>query len=195
MDIILQKIFFNFFIRLSYETLIEVSLTAMVVFYDIRWDTQYQVCDSLVAMCTIAAFIIFAVSIPIFLTCKSDQLASKQFQQKYGSLVLDLRIKNTSVRFYYMLFVLRRLSLSALIVFVNKWSLMQVQVICIINLAQLVYICWAWPYMFNWMNWLEMANEFLVHVSAYFLFVYSDGLLLVEHPKVDWMVKDHHFAN
>ena len=45
----------------------------------------------------------------------------------------------------------------------------------------------------RWMNYLEMANEFLVLTSTYFLFIYSDGLLLKPSPKfpqISELVKD-----
>lgn len=44
-----------------------------------------------------------------------------------------------------------------------------------------------------WKNKLEMANEFLILTSTYFLFVYSEGLLLVpspKYPQITEMIKD-----
>ena len=40
------------------------------------------------------------------------------------------------------------------------------------------------------MNNLDLANEYLVMTSTYFIFVYSDAFLLVPNDKVDFMVKD-----
>ena len=34
-----------------------------------------------------------------------------------------------------------------------------------------------------WFNKLEISNEFLVLSSTYFLFIYSDGFLLMDNPK------------
>ena len=43
----------------------------------------------------------------------------------------------------------------------------------------------------KWMNKLEIANEFFILNSTYFLFAYSDGFLLMVEPKVpDIKVKD-----
>ena len=44
-----------------------------------------------------------------------------------------------------------------------------------------------------WMNKLELFNEILVLFSTYFLFIYSDGLLLMPspmYPAIDLLVKD-----
>ena len=41
------------------------------------------------------------------------------------------------------------------------------------------------------MNWLELANEYLVMTSTYFIFIYSDGFLLIPNDKVDFLVKDY----
>ena len=40
------------------------------------------------------------------------------------------------------------------------------------------------------MNQLELVNESLILWSTYFHFIYSDGLLLTTHPKLDDLVKD-----
>ena len=37
---------------------------------------------------------------------------------------------------------------------------------------------------------MDMTNEYLVMISTYFIFAYSDGFLLVRNDKVDFMVKD-----
>ena len=48
----------------------------------------------------------------------------------------------------------------------------------------------------KFMNRLEIANEFLVLTSTYFLFVYSDGFLLkksseeIEEKVKDWEVQE-----
>ena len=45
------------------------------------------------------------------------------------------------------------------------------------------------------MNKLELANESLILLSTYFHFIYSDGLLLRTHPKLDDLVKDTLMTN
>ena len=54
----------------------------------------------------------------------------------------------------------------------------------------MIYIGYFSPFVLRWMNWLDLTNELLVMTSTYFLFLYSDGFLLIPNEKVDFMVKD-----
>ena len=64
----------------------------------------------------------------------------------------------------------------------------QVQLVCLQCLVQLIFIGMASPFLSTWMNLLELANDFIVLISSYFGFMYSDGLLLIE--KLGVYVKD-----
>lgn len=46
----------------------------------------------------------------------------------------------------------------------------------------------------GWMNLMEIANETLVIIMSYYLFLYSDGLILTKspfYPEEQEMVKDY----
>ena len=50
------------------------------------------------------------------------------------------------------------------------------------------------PFTIPWMNNLEVSNEFFVLISSYFLFMYSDGLILKQnpiYPEIPEMVKNN----
>ena len=38
------------------------------------------------------------------------------------------------------------------------------------------------PYNVRWMNRLELFNEFIILITCYFYFIYSDGLLIIDNP-------------
>ena len=101
-----------------------------------------------------------------------------------------MRAENVSTRFFYMLFTLRRLMIAFLIVFMADKSWAQIQILCLSCSFQLIYIGYFKPFFIPWMNNLDLVNEYLVMSSTYFIFVYSDGFLLVPNDKVDFMVKD-----
>lgn len=46
----------------------------------------------------------------------------------------------------------------------------------------MIYVGWYKPYQRNWMNRLELFNEYCILFSCYFLFTYSDGLLNMPNP-------------
>lgn len=112
-----EKLFFNFFLRTAFETFLETTLVYMIKFHDIGFSSGMDATSSSVAIASLAALILFSISLPVFLTCKKDQLRTPGFITKYGSLVKDLRDENFSTRFFYTLFTLRRLMVAALIVF------------------------------------------------------------------------------
>jgi hypothetical protein len=58
----------------------------------------------------------------------------------------------------------------------------QFMVITFASTIQVIYIGLARPYEFNWMNRLELFNDYLVLTCCIFLFAYSDGLLLMKNP-------------
>lgn len=59
----------------------------------------------------------------------------------------------------------------------------------------MIYVGWYRPFIFHWMNSLELFNENLIIYSTYFHFLYSDGFLLTTHPKLDDQVKDTETTN
>ena len=59
----------------------------------------------------------------------------------------------------------------------------------------MIYVGWYRPFIFSWMNWLELVNENLVVYTTYFHFLYSDGFILMQHPMLDDMVKDTEMTN
>lgn len=57
----------------------------------------------------------------------------------------------------------------------------------------MIYIGYVAPFVFKWMNRLELANEFIVLVSTYFLFIYSEAFVLKDEPllAIGDLVKDY----
>jgi len=169
---------------------LEVSIKNMIKMYILSNQSTYEWIDSTTAIGTLCVFILFALLVPVFLTCKRNELSKPEFAAKYGSLTEQLNTKKVSIRFYYSLFAARRIILSAMIVFLTQWPFAQVQLICLFCTFQLIYIGYFQPYTFNWMNWLETFNEYIILASTYFLFLYTDGMLLVKLPTSAEQVKD-----
>lgn len=64
------------------------------------------------------------------------------------------------------------------------------QTTCLFSTFQLIYIGYFQPYVLPWQNALEIVNEFIILTSTYFLFCYTDGMLLMPHPAMEELVKD-----
>mmetsp|Transcript_27408 Transcript_27408/g.36650 ORF Transcript_27408/g.36650 Transcript_27408/m.36650 type:complete len:306 (-) Transcript_27408:586-1503(-) len=191
-----ELFYFNFFIRLTLESILEVAIKFMITLRTNSGDSTYEQVEYGLALGSLIGLLAFALAIPVFLTCKRSKLGDKSFQSWYGSLTEDLRIEETVTRFHYPIFITRRLMISALIVFWRKRLWAQVQLITLLTVAQLIYVGSQRPYSVNWMNQLELANEFLVLLTTYFHFLYTDGFLNTKHPSLDDVfVKDAELAS
>ena len=92
-----------------------------------------------------------------------------------------------------MCFMLRRICFASIIVYLPRQSFAQAQLICFMMSLQLMFIAYTKPYIEPWMNRLEISNELLVLQNSYFLFMYSQGMILKKnpiYPRIPEMVKD-----
>ena len=95
---------------------------------------------------------------------------------------------NSSIRYYYMLYLLRRLAFSAIVVLLPRWPWSQAVLIFAQCVTQVVFAGYSRVFLESYMNKLDLANEYLVLLSSQFLFIYSDGLLMIETE--DSAIKD-----
>ena len=123
---------------------------------------------------------LFALVIPLFLFCKRKVLATEAFKTRYGALTDRMNSSNSSIRYYQMLFLLRRLAFSAIIVLLPRWPWSQAVLIFVQCFTQIVFVGYAKVFFESYQNKLDLANEYLVLLSCQFLFIYSDGLLMIE---------------
>ena len=93
-----------------------------------NWFESFSSVYSIATLCTVG---LLAFLVPVFLTCKKKDLKEPDFIAKYGSLTMDLRVQNVSIRFFNTLFLLRRVLLSALIVYCKFYPCAQIQLICL----------------------------------------------------------------
>lgn len=96
--------------------------------------------------------------------------------------MLSLKTKQKAPLFFQSFFIGRRILLAALIVFCAQYPNAQFMAITQACSFQVIYIGYFKPILEPWRNKLELVNEYLVLTSCYFLFLYSDGLVLMENP-------------
>ena len=69
---LLSAIFFNFFIRLVFETFLETAVIYMIKMHDISNESSYDTLNTVLALACLGCLTLFTFSIPIFLSCKRD---------------------------------------------------------------------------------------------------------------------------
>ena len=173
-------IYWNFIIRSTMETYLGLCLVNMIRMFAINFSSWYEVIGSSYAILILTLLTLFGLLSPVFLFRRRDELELNDltFIKKFGSLVQELNPEKHSAKFYATCFMLRRLCLASIIIYLPKHPFAQVQLICFTMSLQVIFIGYSMPFSIPWMNKLEVSNEFLVLISSYFLFMYSDGLLL-----------------
>ena len=101
-------------------------------------------------------------------------MSSKSFEQKWGSLTLDLQIKNRSALLFTLFFMVRRWVVAFVIVAFPRYNWLQVIIITNSNVLSIAYQGWFRPYEFPEINDKEIANEFFIQLNTYFLLTYTD---------------------
>ena len=164
----------------------------MIKLFTLDTSNAFESASSVYSISVLSIVGLMALLLPVFLTCKKKDLKEPDFIAKYGSLTMDLKAQNVSIRFFNTLFLLRRVLLSALIVYCKFYPCAQIQLICLACTFQVIYVGYFKPFIESWKNWLEIINEYLVLTSTYFLFLYSDGLLNIKSPQkeIDFLVRD-----
>ena len=119
-----RKIFWNFIIRTVLEMYLELSLKMGIKLYSLNYSNWFETTNSMTSVISLVLLCLFGLLTPVFLTCKKNQLNSDAFKQKYSSLTHEMRLNSLATRFYFMFFMMRRIALTALIIFLpsKPWA-------------------------------------------------------------------------
>ena len=181
-------LFWNFFITTSLELALEKAIHASIRLYVINYDTWWEGTSSGYAISELVFMALFAIFAPVFLYYKRDVLDTDAFKKRFGAMIDSMDTRRAGPRFHISLFFIRRLIFAAVIVFLPRYPWAQMLIICWQSMIQSVFIAYVKPFELSWRNNLDQANEYLVLLTTYFVFIYSDGMLLVE--KLGQFVKD-----
>ena len=114
-----KSLYWNFFLRLWIENYIDMSITnTLRVLQNFIFENWFESLTSLIAL-TIELFGVLGFPIvSLFFLCKNYKVAhKKEFQQKWGSLAVDLNEEELSSIVYTPVFLARRFFLTLAIVF------------------------------------------------------------------------------
>lgn len=135
------------------------------------------------AVFSLALLSFLALFTPYFLWRKHLLLRTRRFESRFGSLYLGHKTNDeVGPKLFQTFFIARRLLLAALVVFANDYPGSQILVLTMSLTVQLIYIGLARPFEAEWLNRLELHNEYLLQVSCSFILIYSDGLMLMPNP-------------
>ena len=121
-----RKLVWNYFIRITLEMALEVLIASMIRSYSFNFSDWAESLSTVLSVCSTVILVLAIGAIPWFLYKRRDILRRKRFQEKYGSLVLDLKTKQMAPLFYQSFFLTRRVLLASLIVYADKYPNAQI---------------------------------------------------------------------
>ena len=124
LDKIWRAIIWNMVLRVLIETCMENSVVNMIRMHSINTKTWFESATTALAFTWLIVLGLFGILVPVFLYKKRNSLTSKEFTKKYGSLTENLKTKSSLARFFYTFYVLRRMLVAVVLVFLvpYPWS-------------------------------------------------------------------------
>ena len=140
LDKIWRAIIWNMVLRVLIETCMENSVVNMIRMHSINTKTWFESVTTSLAFAWLIVLGLFGILVPLFLYKKRNSLNTKEFTKKYGSLTENLKTKSYMARFFYTFYVLRRMIVALVLVFLVPYPWSQAQLICFTTSLQLIYI-------------------------------------------------------
>ena len=182
-----KKVFWNHFIRLFIEEYMLICLACLIKLYAFDLSNFYEVLNSIFALFLFILTIVFPILVLLFLlkqykagNLSKDHHQHDQFRQKWGSLVLDLQIREKESLFFTTTFMARRWIVALIIVALVQMSWAQIQLTVFLNTLAMIYQGQFRPYVLPGYNKLQLMNEAVIIVCSYYLFLYTDYLPHIE---------------
>lgn len=114
-------------------------------------------------------------------------LKDEHLEDKFGSIYEGLNTKSKSALIYNVIFVMRRIHLAVLALFIidDEYSIFQVMNLIFQSLFMLIYLCLVRPFEDNLANNLEIFNEIFVLIASYHLLLFTDH---IDDPDLQYIV-------
>lgn len=104
-----------------------------------------------------------------------DQLADEKNQAKIGNLIKGIKLsRNKWAKYYYPIFMLRRLVFVMIVMFIPFDSCIQMQSLIFSSSLYIIWYVGVWPHLEKLEVYLEIFNEVLMQLIFYHLMVFSE---------------------
>ena len=125
----------------------------------------------------------------MFLKMNFKELVTPKYQNRFGSLYLNLKPTEFSAVFQVILFFIRRLIYALSICFFGSFPLLQAVIQVLSSMLLIIYTLQYKPYLKKTIFYFELMNEMTLLTSSYFLIVFCDILMDYElRFSVGWYI-------
>ena len=194
-----KKIFWNSFLRSSLEGYLEIVIAIILRVTTYSFKSFTESASSVAGFTLLFLAVAYPVYVWVLLFRNFDEkvkpknegmalqvqipiVRTQEFKQKYGSLTEDLNLRSKLALIYQVIFMFRRLGL-ALIIFspaLFHMSGLTFQLLVVGESLQLFYIGAVMPFTLKHRNTIELINQSVILLNAYYMYVYCDFVLDVE---------------
>ena len=122
-----------------------------------------------------AFLVLFPVATSIYLLRNRGKLDSQNFKNRFGEVVLDLRIGERMAVLYQVFFMARRMAYAFILINFLDRSYLQIQLVIVaICLPTLIYVGGFRPFQTKMKNRVDLVNEVFTTLCSYSLVTFSD---------------------
>ena len=172
-----EQIYWNLYLRFGLEGFLELSLVSLCRIRVASIATRDDVILTAFAFIMYSLLVFFMVYSGLFLHQNHHMINQKQFKNRYGALSEGLNETDKTLMFFPTIFMLRRLSVAFIIVYMQDKSFFQIQLIAFLSSLVMVYQGIYKPQQSKTHNRVEMFNEVMNLLSTYPLFLFTDFVL------------------
>ena len=140
--------------------------------------------EKTIFVCQACLVIVFPLFSFCFLSTNLGQLELDKFKAKFGPLYENVDIPEQTKKYkhstylHVVLFLVKRLIIAVVTVFLNFLPPVQIAVSIYLTLVSSYFTVTTQPMELWYLNWIELANDFLFISVNYFMFLFTDFVTL-----------------
>lgn len=174
----------NFFIRAGLEIYLEVCVVTFISFGGVHfgYKNPVQFLSLLLTGLGVAYILFFLIWIPIF-TVKNIpkfRIQGKRFEKQWYPIVGEYKPNSYITLFYTFFFIIRRILMALVLVFLRWWVFAQVTAMVILLIPYVIYQIVVRPYRWTYVNAMMIWNEcqLLVLAAIFYLYTYETSSMV-----------------
>ncbi len=170
----MKGLFWNGWIRLIVEVFADIVLAGFVRITTFEFGTSYEKGLTIFSVFMLVACLFLIIAFSVILYNNSVDYENEEFLEKYGELLADVRPHSTGAAFFWIYFMLQRVTQNSIVIFLQAHSIFQIQLFIFLSVFSVIYIGWNRPYETHQQNNLELFNCVCTLLASYNLAIFSN---------------------
>ena len=146
LDRMKERIFWNTYIRFSFEAFLELSISCMLRIESFSFSTGSNSFHSIFSLVIVIFLVGFTLFVTIYLQVNFRSLNEEAKRKKYEAMYLGLETRKRSALFSPVIFMLRRALYAGVLVYLVHRSYFQIQFMVLHSSLIVIYVGYFLPY-------------------------------------------------